>query len=121
MTNEARFLGRTLPEACFETVEREFLRSMELSPRYVFAHSWFGYYLSLMGRFEEGITEMKRARGPICRAKSTNGSFRKSRGRIVAFAGKSVTSREDCDEPLSQDRFNRKPISLFAVAKEAQV
>jgi TolB-like protein len=45
----------------FETVEREFLRSMELSPRYVFAHSWFGYYLSLMGRFEQGITEMKRA------------------------------------------------------------
>jgi TolB-like protein/Tfp pilus assembly protein PilF len=45
----------------FETVEREFERAIELNPRYVFAHSWFGYCLGLMGRFEEAFTELKRA------------------------------------------------------------
>jgi TolB-like protein/Tfp pilus assembly protein PilF len=45
----------------FKTAEREFERSIELSPRYATAHSWFGYYLGLMGRFEEAFTELKRA------------------------------------------------------------
>jgi TolB-like protein/Tfp pilus assembly protein PilF len=45
----------------FETVEREFERALELNPRYIFAHSWFGYCLGLMGRFEEAFTELKRA------------------------------------------------------------
>jgi len=45
----------------FETVEREFERAIELNPRYIFAHSWFGYCLGLMGRFEEAFTELKRA------------------------------------------------------------
>jgi TolB-like protein/Tfp pilus assembly protein PilF len=45
----------------FETAEREFERAIELNPRYVFAHSWFGYCLGLMGRFEEAVTELKRA------------------------------------------------------------
>jgi hypothetical protein len=42
-------------------------------------------------------------------------------GTNCGIAGKPVTSREDRDESLSQDRFNRKPMSLFAVAKEAQI
>lgn len=45
----------------FETAEREFERAIELNPRYATAHSWFGYYLGLMGRFEEAFTELKRA------------------------------------------------------------
>ncbi len=45
----------------FESSEREFERAIELNPRYYFAHSWFGYCLSLMGRFEEACTEVKRA------------------------------------------------------------
>lgn len=45
----------------FKTAEREFERATELNPRYATAHSWFGYYLGLMGRFEEAFTELQRA------------------------------------------------------------
>src|SRR5262249_23490041 len=45
----------------FVTAEREFERSIELNPRYATAHEWFGMMLGLMGRYEEGYTEVKRA------------------------------------------------------------
>jgi TolB-like protein/Tfp pilus assembly protein PilF len=45
----------------FLAAEREFERSLELNPRYANAHHWFGLYLGLMGRYEEGYTELKRA------------------------------------------------------------
>jgi TolB-like protein/Tfp pilus assembly protein PilF len=45
----------------FVAAEREFERSIELNPRYATAHQWFGFYLALMGRCEEGLTELKRA------------------------------------------------------------
>src|SRR5215831_14741191 len=43
------------------SAEREFERSLELNPRYATAHQFFGFYLGLMGRYEEGYTEIKRA------------------------------------------------------------
>jgi TolB-like protein/Tfp pilus assembly protein PilF len=45
----------------FLTAEREFERSLELNPRYVTGHAWFGLYLTWMGRYEEAYTELKRA------------------------------------------------------------
>jgi serine/threonine protein kinase/tetratricopeptide (TPR) repeat protein len=45
----------------FPTAEREFERSIELNSRYAQAHGWFGYFLGLMGRYEEAYTECKRA------------------------------------------------------------
>jgi len=45
----------------FQTTEREFERSIELNPRLVQAHQWFGFYLALMGRYEESYTELQRA------------------------------------------------------------
>jgi TolB-like protein/Flp pilus assembly protein TadD len=45
----------------FVAAEKGFERSIELNPRYATAHSWFGYYLAAMGRYEEGYTEAKRA------------------------------------------------------------
>jgi TolB-like protein/Tfp pilus assembly protein PilF len=45
----------------FLAAEREFERSIELNPRYATAHQWFGMSLGLMGRYEEGYTELKRA------------------------------------------------------------
>jgi TolB-like protein/Tfp pilus assembly protein PilF len=45
----------------FPTVEREFERSIELNPRLVQAHQWFGFYLAMMGRYEESYAELKRA------------------------------------------------------------
>ncbi len=45
----------------FSAAERSFERSIELNPRYATAHEWFGFSLAVMGRYEEGYTELKRA------------------------------------------------------------
>jgi TolB-like protein/DNA-binding winged helix-turn-helix (wHTH) protein len=45
----------------FPAAEREFERAIELNPRLTQAHQWFGFYLALMGRYEESYTELKRA------------------------------------------------------------
>jgi len=45
----------------FSTAEKEFERSIELNPRDATGHHFFGFYLGLMGRYEEGYTELKRA------------------------------------------------------------
>ena len=45
----------------FLVAEREFERSIELNPRYATGHQWFGFYLAMMGRYEEGYAELKRA------------------------------------------------------------
>jgi TolB-like protein/Tfp pilus assembly protein PilF len=44
----------------FVAAEREFERSLELNPRYATAHQFFGFYLGMMGRYEEAYTEVKR-------------------------------------------------------------
>jgi serine/threonine protein kinase/Tfp pilus assembly protein PilF len=41
--------------------EKEFIRAIELSPNYATAHQWYGEFLTLMGRFDEGLKEIKRA------------------------------------------------------------
>ena len=42
--------------------EREYKRAIELNPNYATAHQWYGEYLALRGRFDEGLEEMKIAR-----------------------------------------------------------
>jgi serine/threonine protein kinase/tetratricopeptide (TPR) repeat protein len=41
--------------------EKEFKRAIELNPSYPTAHSWYGEYLMVQGRFDEALTEMNRA------------------------------------------------------------
>lgn len=41
--------------------EREFRRAIELNPNYATAHQWYGEFLACMGRFDEGLAEMKQA------------------------------------------------------------
>ena len=45
----------------FVAAEREFERALALNPRYATAHQFFGFYLGMMGRYEEAYTEVKRA------------------------------------------------------------
>ena len=45
----------------FSSAEKQFERATELNSRYATAHGWFGYYLGLMGRYEEAYTECQRA------------------------------------------------------------
>jgi tetratricopeptide (TPR) repeat protein len=42
--------------------EREFRRAIEINPGYSDAHQMYAYYLSAMGRADEALGEMKRAR-----------------------------------------------------------
>jgi eukaryotic-like serine/threonine-protein kinase len=41
--------------------EREFRKAIELNPRYVTAHQWYGLFLGGMGRFDEAEAEMQKA------------------------------------------------------------
>lgn len=41
--------------------EKEFQRALELNPDYPTAHQWYGNHLMRMGRFDEGIEQLKRA------------------------------------------------------------
>lgn len=45
----------------FESAEREFRRAIELNPGYATAHHWYAWHLSLLGRYSEAITEMRKA------------------------------------------------------------
>jgi DNA-binding winged helix-turn-helix (wHTH) protein/TolB-like protein/tetratricopeptide (TPR) repeat protein len=41
--------------------ENHFRRAIQLNPSYAIAHHWFGEFLVLMGRFDEGMAELKEA------------------------------------------------------------
>jgi len=41
--------------------DKEFRRAIELNPGYATSHHWYAWHLSLVGRYEEAIAEMKKA------------------------------------------------------------
>lgn len=43
------------------SAEREFKRAIEINPSYPLAHHWYGLFLAEMSRFDEAISEEKRA------------------------------------------------------------
>jgi TolB-like protein/DNA-binding winged helix-turn-helix (wHTH) protein/Flp pilus assembly protein TadD len=45
----------------FDSAGKEFRRAIELNPGYATAHHWYAWHLSLLGRNEEAIREMKKA------------------------------------------------------------
>jgi TolB-like protein/DNA-binding winged helix-turn-helix (wHTH) protein/Flp pilus assembly protein TadD len=45
----------------FEAAGKEFERAIELNPGYATAHHWYAWHLSLLGRFDEAIAEMRKA------------------------------------------------------------
>jgi TolB-like protein/DNA-binding winged helix-turn-helix (wHTH) protein/Flp pilus assembly protein TadD len=68
-------LDSTLSEAhnslafCFDAFDwdldsagKEFQRSIELNPGYATAHHWYAWHLSLLGRFDEALEEMRKAK-----------------------------------------------------------
>jgi len=46
----------------FASAEKEFRRAIELNPNYATAHHWYAWHLSLLGRNEQAISEMKKAK-----------------------------------------------------------
>ena len=49
-------------ERDWQGAETEILRAIELNPDYPMAHSLYGYYLSLMGRTDEALREVRRGK-----------------------------------------------------------
>jgi TolB-like protein/DNA-binding winged helix-turn-helix (wHTH) protein/Flp pilus assembly protein TadD len=45
----------------FPSAGREFQRALELNPGYATAHHWYAWHLSLLGRYDEAIAEMRKA------------------------------------------------------------
>jgi TolB-like protein/DNA-binding winged helix-turn-helix (wHTH) protein/Tfp pilus assembly protein PilF len=45
----------------FNSAGKEFQRAIELNPGYATAHHWYAWHLSLFGRYDEAIAEMKKA------------------------------------------------------------
>ena len=45
----------------FNSAGKEFQRAIELNPGYATAHHWYAWHLSLLGRYDEAIAEMKKA------------------------------------------------------------
>jgi TolB-like protein/Tfp pilus assembly protein PilF len=46
----------------FRAAEQEFKRAIDLDPNYSIAHHWYAYDLAAMGRMDEAVAEVKRAR-----------------------------------------------------------
>jgi len=45
----------------FNSAGNEFRRAIELNPGYATAHHWYAWHLSLLGRYDEAIAEMRKA------------------------------------------------------------
>jgi len=45
----------------FDSAGKEFRQAIELNPGYATAHHWYAWHLSLLGRYNEAIPEMRRA------------------------------------------------------------
>jgi TolB-like protein/DNA-binding winged helix-turn-helix (wHTH) protein/Flp pilus assembly protein TadD len=45
----------------FELAGREFRRAIELEPGYATGHHWYAWHLSLLGRYDEALVEMRKA------------------------------------------------------------
>jgi serine/threonine-protein kinase len=45
----------------FAGAEREYTRALALDPGSAHVHMWYGFYLGLMGRFDEGLKELQHA------------------------------------------------------------
>jgi tetratricopeptide (TPR) repeat protein len=45
----------------FDSAGNEFQRAIELNPGYATAHHWYAWHLSLLGRYDEAIAEMRKA------------------------------------------------------------
>jgi len=89
----------------WQGAERGFQRAIELNPNYATAHHWYAYHLAAMGRLEEAIAEIRRARelDPLSLIINTDV------GHILYFA-------RQFDEAIAQYRRVLEMDANFAVA-----
>jgi Tfp pilus assembly protein PilF len=69
----------------FASAEREFQRAIELGPQYATAHHWYANTLLCLGRFDEALAEIGRAR----QLDPNSASILADKGLILYAAGRS--------------------------------
>ena len=79
--------------------EKEFKRGLELSPNYATGHQWYGIYLRIQRRFDEALTEIKRAQElePLSLVSSVN------LAQLWLARGDAEASVEQCKRGLELD------------------
>jgi len=70
----------------FTLAEREFLRAIELDPKYATAYHWYANALQCLGRFDEALAKIARAR----QLDPNSASILADRGFILYLAGRPV-------------------------------
>jgi len=83
----------------FAEAEKQYQKAVELSPNYASAHHWYGIYLAAMGRREEGLAEVKRARELDPLSIRINANV----GRLLAFTGRYDQAIEQLRETAVTD------------------
>ena len=83
----------------FAGAELEFRRAIELNPDYATAHHWYGEFLGLMGRFDDGFKELKLGQeidplSPIINA---------DLGKLLVFARQPARAIEQLQKTLEMD------------------
>ena len=79
--------------------ESEFKRAIELSPNYPRAHNFYASYLIVMGRYQEAISEVKRAQGLAPVSLPINVQV----ARVFYFAREYDEAIEQCRKVLEMD------------------
>ena len=80
--------------------ERQYKRSIELNPNLALAHRWYAAYLRLMGRHDQAIAEITRARELDPLSPGVNATL----GFILSSAGRYDQASEALKKTLELDR-----------------
>ncbi|MFZ0918081.1 MAG: protein kinase, partial [Candidatus Udaeobacter sp.] len=83
----------------FAGAELEFRRAIELNPAYATAHHWYGEFLGLMGRFEEGFKELRLAQQVDPLSLIINSDL----GKLLVFARQPDEAIEQLQKTLETD------------------
>jgi serine/threonine protein kinase/Flp pilus assembly protein TadD len=79
--------------------ELAFQRAIELNPNYAMAHNWYALFLTPMGRFNEAISELKKAQelDPLSLIILAMGGY------VYSFASMSDKAIESCRKTIEMD------------------
>jgi len=79
--------------------EKAFQRAIELNPNYATAHEWYAMFLAPMERFDEAISELKKAQelDPLSLIIQAMGGY------VYSFAGLSDKAIESCHKTIEMD------------------
>lgn len=83
----------------WEGAEKDFLRAIELNPSYATAHQWYGWYLTMLGHFDQAMDEMKIA----LKLDSFSIPINQGIGMVLLCSGKGDEALKQFQETLAMD------------------